>query len=63
MKRTLLLCHAGEVNMEISCSDHLQNISQSLGDNLEFSAYEVFEKYSIKYEPYRQAVDCLMHKT
>eukprot|EP00554_Chaetoceros_debilis_P007417 CAMPEP_0194072662 /NCGR_PEP_ID=MMETSP0149-20130528/342_1 /TAXON_ID=122233 /ORGANISM="Chaetoceros debilis, Strain MM31A-1" /LENGTH=733 /DNA_ID=CAMNT_0038752563 /DNA_START=93 /DNA_END=2294 /DNA_ORIENTATION=+ len=46
-----------ESKMETSYLDHLQSALQPLGDHLEFSTYEVFEKDPVKYEKYREAVE------
>lgn len=46
-----------EGKMEMGYLDHLQSALQPLGDNLEFSTYEVFEKDPVKYNRYREAVE------
>lgn len=52
-----------EANMEDGYLDHLQSALQPLGDNLEFSTYEVFEKDPVKYARYQHAVElALMDK-
>jgi len=44
--------------------DHLQSPLQPLGDNLEFSTYETFEKDPVKYRNYQVAVElCLRDKS
>ena len=44
--------------------DHLQSPLQPLGDNLEFSTYEIFEKDPVKYRNYQTAVEfCLREKS
>lgn len=46
-----------EAKMETGYLDHLQSALQPLGDNLEFSTYEVFEKDPVKYARYQDAVE------
>mmetsp|Transcript_1511 Transcript_1511/g.2767 ORF Transcript_1511/g.2767 Transcript_1511/m.2767 type:complete len:772 (-) Transcript_1511:40-2355(-) len=46
-----------EAKMEDGYLDHLQSALQPLGDNLEFSTYEVFEKDPVKYARYQNAIE------
>jgi len=46
-----------ESKMELNYLDHLQSALQPLGDNLEYSTYETFERDPVKYERYRRAVE------
>jgi len=46
-----------EAKMETGYLDNLQSALQPLGDNLEFSTYEVFEKDPVKYARYQEAVE------
>lgn len=46
-----------ESSLELQYLDHLQTPLQPLGDDLEFSTYEVFEKDPIKYRNYQFAIE------
>lgn len=45
-----------EASMEEAYLDHLQRPLQPLGDHLEFSTYETFEKDPVKYAEYQNAI-------
>mmetsp|Transcript_32300 Transcript_32300/g.39677 ORF Transcript_32300/g.39677 Transcript_32300/m.39677 type:complete len:464 (+) Transcript_32300:98-1489(+) len=50
-----------ESAMETPYLDNLQSPLQPLGDDLEFSTYEVFEKDPVKYQNYQNAVELALH--
>lgn len=45
-----------EATLEEAYLDHLQRPLQPLGDHLEFSTYETFEKDPVKYAQYKEAI-------
>ena len=47
-------------NLEEPYLDHLQRPLQPLGDHLEFSTYETFEKDNVKYKEYQKAIALAM---
>jgi len=47
---------SSEASLEEAYLDHLQRPLQPLGDHLEFSTYETFEKDPVKYDQYQKAI-------
>lgn len=50
------LLDSPEAELEEAYLDHLQRPLQPLGDHLEFSTYETFEKDPVKYQQYQKAI-------
>jgi protein arginine N-methyltransferase 5 len=52
----IALLDSEEASLEEAYLDHLQRPLQPLGDHLEFSTYETFEKDPVKYQKYQDAI-------